>query len=241
MRFAETRQDPPKRLDVVGDRRCRRSRGSDVRVATMYTRVRLGHDIVDSTPSSRKFARPTMHKDGARICAGSTGIRVSCGSRERSLRDRPRSLRRRTHDQTSRRTSMRCEPGEISGARTAAATVDVLPGRMAQLGQDSAPMQRKRQRRRALPGGTPALPRTGRSPPTGLGRDCDFPKVAESGPRRRGSSIDGQLTGEAVDSQPRDQEQAYVSTRSGRSRDAELRSQHGRGCVIRLALPAGDR
>ena len=56
-------------------------------MATMYTRVRLGHDIIDITPSSRKFGQPTVHKDGARICAGSTGIRVSCGSQERSHRD----------------------------------------------------------------------------------------------------------------------------------------------------------
>jgi hypothetical protein len=56
MGFAKTRQDPPKRLDVIGDRRRRRWSGSDFRVAPMYTRVGLGHDIVDITPSNRMVA-----------------------------------------------------------------------------------------------------------------------------------------------------------------------------------------
>jgi hypothetical protein len=64
MGFAKTRQDPPKRLDVVGDRRRRRSRGSDFRVATRYTRVRLGHDIVDITPSRRTVAQLIEVLDG---------------------------------------------------------------------------------------------------------------------------------------------------------------------------------
>jgi hypothetical protein len=85
MGFAQTRQDAPKRLDIVGDRRRRRSRGSDFRVATMSTRVGLGHDSVDTTPSSSPYYSLATFQAGcrgrfARLRGWSGGCNTRCSA-----------------------------------------------------------------------------------------------------------------------------------------------------------------